>query len=71
VSTLCGIITAIGGLVIAYLKKKTNKLEKERDKYRSEKNTAIQEIQVLHNGFRENIYKEIRDLRIKFDSKTE
>lgn len=56
VSTLCGIITALGSVVIAYLHKKTKQLE-------GEKKTLRTEIKNLHNGFREYVYKEIKELK--------
>jgi len=49
VSTACGIITALGGFVIAYLVKKTKQLE-EKNKIKDAK------IDALHNGFRQDVF---------------
>jgi len=56
ISTLCGIIIAAGSVVIAYLHKKTKQLE-EKNKRKEE------EIKALHNGFRDYVYKEIKELK--------
>jgi uncharacterized protein (UPF0335 family) len=66
VYSICGIITAAAGLVIAYLKRKTDRLESEKNKVQKEKETLRTEIRTLHNGFREYVYKELVNINKKF-----
>jgi hypothetical protein len=60
VSTLCGLITALGGLAIAYLHKKTKQLE-EKNRIKDQK------IEALHNGFRHEVYTRILALEKSLD----
>lgn len=61
VSTLCGIVTALGSVVIAYLHKKTKQLERDKKDLRGEINN-------LHNGFRANIYKKLENIEIRLEA---
>lgn len=55
VTTWCAIITALGGLVIAYLHSKTKQQE-------GEKKVLRDKIENLHNGFRHEVYTRILNL---------
>jgi len=58
ITILCSVLTALGGFVIAYLRKRTKDLEKEL------KNKDTQ-IQIFNNGFRDKVYKELKQINGK------
>ena len=69
VIALCSVVTAIAGAICAWLKKKVKALEKEKNRYKQEKHNKEKEIQVLHNGFRENVYNQLVEIRKKIETK--
>jgi len=65
--SLCSIIAAISGFVIAWLHKKTKQLEAEKIKSNKEKENLRTEIKTLHNGFREYVYNELVVIKKKVE----
>ena len=65
--SICSIITAISGFIIAWLHKKTKQLEENKVKIEKEKESLRTEIKTLHNGFREYVYKELLTIKNKVD----
>src|SRR5688572_30737414 len=63
IAGLVGIIGAMTSLIIAYLNKK-KKLQEEIEARKREVKDKEIEIKALHNGFREYVYKEIKELKV-------
>lgn len=61
--TLASVITAVGAYIIAWLHRKTKRLETEKNEYKSKKEEKEIQLQQAHNGFRDEVVNEIKQLK--------
>lgn len=61
-STLASVVVALGGLAVAYLHKKTKRLEAEKRTKDSQIQSKDTQIQSLHNGFKLEVYRRLGEV---------